>query len=132
VANPPEQVRDFLRQHHRTVLVTRRSDYRLQTSPVVAGVDEDGRVLISVTSDRAKARNLRRDPRASLCTFTDRFFGPWVQADGRAEIVELPDAEQPLVDLYRQVAGEHPDWDDFRDSLRREGRVLVRITLDEA
>lgn len=127
----PDEVRDFLREHHRTVLVTRRDD-RLQTSPVVAGVDDGGHVVISATNDRAKVRNLRRDPRATLCAFVDGYFGPWVQADGTAEIVDLPDAEQPLVDLYRQIAGEHPDWDDFRDSLRREGRVLVRITIDPA
>lgn len=133
MASTPDEVRAFLREHHHTVLVTRRaSGDRLQASPVVAGVDDDGRVVISATTDRAKVANLRRDPRATLCAFTDRFYGPWVQADGTAEIVELPDAEQPLVDLYRQAAGEHPDWDDFRDSLRRERRVAIRITLDPA
>jgi PPOX class probable F420-dependent enzyme len=132
VPSSPSEVRDFLREHHRTVLVTRRSGDRLQTSPVVAGVDDEGRVVISATQDRAKVKNLRRDPRATVCGFTDRYFGPWVQADGTAEIVDLPDAEQPLVDLYRQAAGEHPDWDDFRDSLRREGRVAIRIALDGA
>lgn len=132
MAAPPDDVRAFVREHHQAVLVTRRSTGdRLQTSPIVAGVDDAGRIVISATTDRAKVANLRRDPRATLCAFTDRFYGPWVQADGTAEIVELPDAEQPLVDLYRQAAGEHPDWDDFRDSLRRERRVAIRITLDE-
>jgi PPOX class probable F420-dependent enzyme len=127
----PDEVREFVRQHHHAVLVTRRQDGdRLQTSPILAGVDGEGRVVISATDDRAKVANLRRDPRATLCAFTDRFYGPRVQADGTAEIVTLPEAEQPLVDLYRQAAGEHPDWDDFRDSLRRERRVAIRITLD--
>lgn len=131
MATSPDEAREFLRQHHQAILVTRRqSGDRLQASPVVAGVDDDGRVVISATEDRAKVLNLRRDPRATLCAFTDRFYGPWVQADGTAEIVDLPGAEQPLVDLYRQAAGEHPDWDDFRDSLRRERRVAIRITLD--
>jgi PPOX class probable F420-dependent enzyme len=129
----PDEVRTFLREHHHAILVTRRrSGDRLQTSPVAAGVDEHGRIVISASGDRAKVLNLRRDPRATVCAFTDRFFGPWVQADGTAEIVDLPEAEQPLVDVYRQIAGEHPDWDDFRDSLRREGRVAIRISLDEA
>lgn len=127
-----DEARDFFRRHHHAILVTRRQDGdRLQTSPILAGVDDDGRVVISATEDRAKVLNLRRDPRATLCAFTDRFYGPWVHVDGTAEIVALPDAEPILVDQYRQVAGkDHPDWDDFRDSLRRERRVAIRITID--
>lgn len=117
----------FLADHHRCILVTRRADGRLQSSPVVASVDEQGLVVISATEDRAKVKNLRRDPRATVCAFTDDFFGPWVQVDGTAQVVALPEAMDGLIALYRQVAGEHPDWDDYRRAMRDEGRVLVRI-----
>lgn len=123
--------RSFLREHHRAVLATRRASGELQLSPVLAGVDEEGRAVISATETRAKVRNLRRDPRAALCVMTDRFFGPWIQVDGTAEIVSLPEAEDLLVDYYRRVAGrEHPDWDEYRRGLHEEGRCLLRIAVE--
>ena len=122
---------DFIRQNHHAVLVTRRADGRLQSSPVVCGVHDDGRVAISVTDDRAKTKNLQRDPRATLCVLSDAFFGEWVQIDGTAEIVPTADAVDGLVALYRQVAGEHPDWDDYRAAMVRDRRVLVLISIDE-
>ena len=87
-------------------------------------------MVVSVTTDRAKTKNLRRDPRATLCVLSDGFFGPWVQIDGRTEVVDLPDAMDGLVDLYRSVQGEHPDWDDFRAAMERDHRCLLRITID--
>jgi PPOX class probable F420-dependent enzyme len=125
----PDETRDFLRAHHRSVLITRRRDGGLQSSPVVHGVDDDGRVVISVTQDRAKTRNLRRDPRATLCALTDEFFGAWVQIDGDAEIVDLPEAMDGLKALYRQVQGEHPDWADYEAAMVRDRRCLIRIPL---
>jgi PPOX class probable F420-dependent enzyme len=122
------EARAFLADHHRCVLVTRRSGDRLQSSPVVAAADDEGRMVISATEDRAKVANLRRDPRATVCAFTDDFFGAWVQVDGSAEVVPLPEAMDGLVDLYRRVAGEHPDWDDYRRAMRDDRRVLIRIT----
>jgi PPOX class probable F420-dependent enzyme len=122
---------DFVRQNHRAVLVTRRADGRLQSSPVVCGLHTDGRVGISVTEDRAKTKNLRRDPRATLCVLPDAFFGEWVQIDGMAEIVPTTDAIEGLVALYRQIAGEHPDWDDYRAAMVHDRRVLVLISIDE-
>ena len=122
---------DFIRQNHHAVLVTRRADGRLQSSPVVCGVHDDGRVAISVTDDRAKTKNLKRDPRATLCVLSDAFFGEWVQIDGTAEIVPTADAVEGLVALYRQIAGEHPDWDDYRAAMVRDRRVLVLISIDE-
>jgi PPOX class probable F420-dependent enzyme len=110
------------------VLVTHRRDGRLQTSPIVCGVDDADRVVVSVTSDRAKTKNVQRDPRVALCVLNDAFFGAWVQIDGTAEIVPMPDAMAGLKDLYRQVAGEHPDWDDFERAMVAERRVLLRIT----
>jgi PPOX class probable F420-dependent enzyme len=124
--------REFLRAHHRAVLATSRADGRPQLSPVTATVDDEGRVLISTREAAVKTRNLRRDPRASLCVLSDGFFGDWIQADGTAEIVPLPDAMEILVSYYRSVAGEHPDWDDYRAAMERDRRVVVRITLTRA
>lgn len=118
---------DFLRANHRSVLITTRSDGRPAPSPVVHGVDGSGRVVVSSRQTAYKVRNLRRDPQAVLCAFTDGFFGPWVSVAGPASIVELPAAMGGLEDLYRQVAGEHPDWADFRTAMEAERRVLISI-----
>jgi len=126
------QARQFLSEHHRAVLATRRRDGRLQLSPVTVGLDGAGRALVSSRDTAYKTHNLRRDPRASLCVFVDGFFGPWVQVDGTAEVVSLPEAMELLVDYYRRVAGEHPDWADYRRAMERERRVLIRITIEGA
>jgi PPOX class probable F420-dependent enzyme len=109
-----------------------RKDGRPQLSPVTATVDADGRVIISTRTGAMKTRNLRRDPHASLSAFTDAFYGPWVQVEGTAEIVELPDAMELLVDYYRRVSGEHPDWDDYRAAMARDQRVLIRFAIERA
>ncbi len=127
-----EEARRFVRENHRAVLATRRADGQPQMSPVVAAVDGAGKVVISTRETAIKTRNLRRDPHASLCVMNDGFFGPWVQIDGAAEIVPLPEAMEGLVDYYRAVAGEHPDWDDYRRSMEQERRVLLRITVERA
>ncbi len=127
-----ERAQQFLRAHHRAVLATLRADGRPQMSPVTCGVDVDGRVLISTRETAVKTRNLRRDPFASLCAFTDQFFGEWVQAEGTAEVISLPAAMELLVDYYRTVAGEHPDWNDYRAAMVRDRRVIVRVTLSRA
>jgi PPOX class probable F420-dependent enzyme len=121
---------DFIRANHRGVLVTYRSDGGLQTSPIVASVDDEGRVVLSTRETAIKVKNLRRDPRATYCAFNDGFYGPWVQVEGRAEIVSLPEALELLVEYYRAVAGEHPDWEDYRAAMAREQRVMVRITVE--
>lgn len=126
-----DRAHELLRTHHRAVLVTFRSDGRPQTSPVLCGLDEAGRVVVSTREATAKARNVRRDPRVSLCVLGDQFFGDdWVQVDGRAEVVPLPDAMDGLVELYRTVAGEHPDWDEFRSAMEEQRRVLLRVTVE--
>lgn len=123
---------DFLRAHHRAVLATSRSDGRPQLSPVTCTVDDKGRVLISTRETAVKTRNLRRRPLASLCVFTDNFFGEWVQVEGAVEIIPLPDAMDLLVDYYRRISGEHPDWDNYRAAMVRDRRVIVRITITRA
>jgi PPOX class probable F420-dependent enzyme len=127
-----EQARAFLRSHHRSVLAATRSDGRPQLSPVVHSVDGDGRVIISSREPAFKVRNLRRDPRASLCAIQDGFFGDWIQVDGVAEIVSLPDALDVLIDYYRQVSGEHPDWDDYQAAMVKERRVAIRLRIERA
>jgi PPOX class probable F420-dependent enzyme len=124
--------REFLRVHHRAVLATMRADGRPQLSPVSATVDDEGRALISTREAAIKTRNLRRDPRASLCVLNDRFFGDWIQAEGTAEIIRLPEAMEILVSYYRSISGEHPDWDDYRAAMERDRRVIVRITMTRA
>ncbi len=126
------QAADFLRAHHRAVLATSRSDGMPQLSPVTCTVDDEGRVLISTRETAVKTKNLRHRPRASLCVFTDTFFGEWVQVEGDAELISLPDAMDLLVDYYRRVSGEHSDWDDYRAAMIRDRRVIVRITITRA
>jgi PPOX class probable F420-dependent enzyme len=128
----PSRARDFARENHRAIMITRHADGRPQTSPVACAVDGEGRLIVSTRETAAKTRNLLRDPRVTLCLFTDAFFGAWVQVDGEAEIVRLPDAMEPLVDYYRMISGEHPDWDDYRKSMESERRVLVRVTITRA
>ena len=127
-----ERAREFMRAHHRAVLATRRSDGLPQLSPVAVGVADDGRVVISTRETAMKTRNLAKDPRASLCVMNDGFYGEWVQAEGTAEIIHLPEAMEMLVDYYRGISGEHPDWDDYREAMAREKRVLVRFELERA
>lgn len=123
---------EFLQHYHRGVLTTFRQDGRLQMSPILIGVDDEGLAIISSRETAYKARNLRRDPRASVCVFVDKFFGQWIQIDGTAEILSLPQALEPLVDYYRRVVGEHPDWADYRQAMVKEQRVLIRIYIERA
>jgi PPOX class probable F420-dependent enzyme len=122
----------FIRANHRAVMLTRRADGRPQLSPIVCNVDADGRIAVSTRETALKAKNLRRDPQVSLCVLSDGFYGDWIQVDGTAEVVSLPDAMEPLVDYYRSISGEHPDWDEYRNAMERERRVIVRITVERA
>jgi PPOX class probable F420-dependent enzyme len=122
----------FIAGNPRAVLATTRSDGRPQLSPVVAAVDADGRVLISTRETAVKAKNLARDPRASLCVINNGFFGEWIQAEGAAELIHLPEALPLLEDYYRRISGEHPDWEEYRAAMRRDKRLIVRITIDRA
>ncbi|KSW28801.1 PPOX class F420-dependent oxidoreductase [Cellulomonas sp. B6] len=119
---------DFVRPRHRMLLVTTRGDGRPQVSPVSGGVDDAGRLVVSTYPGRAKTRNAERDPRVSVCVLSDEWDGPWVQVDGSAEVLHMPEAEDALVDYYRCIAGEHPDWDEYRAAMRLQGKSLLRIT----
>jgi PPOX class probable F420-dependent enzyme len=122
---------EFLRPRHRALLLTRRASGAPQLSPVTCGVDAEGRVVISTYPQRAKVANARRDPAVSLCVLSDDWDGPWVQVDGQAEVIDLPDALEPLVDYYRSISGEHPDWDEYRAAMARQGKCLLRVTPAE-
>ncbi|MFC8193175.1 PPOX class F420-dependent oxidoreductase [Cellulomonas sp. NPDC057328] len=119
---------DFVRPRHHMLLVTARADGRPQVSPVSGGVDQDGRIVISTYPDRAKTRNAERDARVSVCVLSDEWDGAWVQVDGTAEVLHMPEAEDALVDYFRCIAGEHPDWDEYRAAMRLQGKSLLRIT----
>ncbi|MGA2037452.1 MAG: PPOX class F420-dependent oxidoreductase [Acidimicrobiales bacterium] len=122
---------DFIRRNHRAVLATKRSDGGTQLSVVVAGVDDD-KVVISTRETAMKTRNVRRHPRAAVLVFTDAFYGDWVQVEGPAEIVPLPQAMEGLIAYYRQLSGEHPDWDEYRAAMVSDRRVLLRLTVERA
>jgi PPOX class probable F420-dependent enzyme len=120
----------FLRPRHRAVLMTRRADGNPQLSPVTYGVDAGGRVVVSTYPQRAKVVNARREPSVSMCVLSDEWDGPWVQLDGTAEVLDLPEALEPLVEYFRSISGEHPDWDEYRTAMARQGKALLRVTVD--
>ncbi|MCZ8381385.1 PPOX class F420-dependent oxidoreductase [Mycobacterium sp. CPCC 205372] len=119
---------EFVRPRHRMVLTTFRADGGLQSSPVTGGVDDDGRLVIASYPQRAKSRNIGRTPRASVTVLSDDFNGPYVQVDGDAEVILLPDAVEPLVEYFRAVAGEHSDWTEYRQAMVAQGKCLIRVT----
>jgi PPOX class probable F420-dependent enzyme len=120
----------FLRTRHHALLMTTKRDGRPQLSPVSAGVDAEGRVVVATYPQRAKVANARRAPQVSMRFLSDDWDGPWVQVDGAAEVLELPDALEAFVDYYRSIAGEHPDWKDYRAAMVRQGKVLLRVTVE--
>ena len=125
-----EELLEHLRPRHHGILITVRRDGRPQLSPVTMGLDDAGRVVVSTYPDRAKAHNLRRDPAASMLVLGDEFDDEWVQVDGTAEVVDPPDAVEPLVDYFRAISGEHPDWDEYRQAMRDQGKSLIRVTIE--
>jgi PPOX class probable F420-dependent enzyme len=120
----------FIRPRHHGILVTTRRDGRPQVSPVTMGVDTEGRIVISTYPERAKTRNAIRNEQASVCVLSDEFNGDWVQVDGRVEVIEQPRAVEALVDYYRSISGEHPDWDEYRQAMLDQGKVLLRLSID--
>jgi PPOX class probable F420-dependent enzyme len=125
-----ERLLEFLRPRHHAILMTTRRDGRPQSSPNTCGVDAEGRIVISTYPDRAKAHNVRRDPRVSVCVLSEEFGGAWVQVDGSAEVLDLPESLEPLVEYFRVISGEHPDWDEYRQAMRDQGKSLIRVTIE--
>jgi PPOX class probable F420-dependent enzyme len=123
---------EFLRANHRAVIATTRADGTTQMSPITVGVDAEGRVVVSSRETAYKVRHLQALPYAAICAFSDHFFGEWVQVEGPVEIASLPEAMEPLVDYYRDISGEHPDWDEYRAAMEADRRVLLRMTVERA
>ncbi|HEY7045627.1 MAG TPA: PPOX class F420-dependent oxidoreductase [Jatrophihabitantaceae bacterium] len=119
---------DFVRPRHHLIVITTRADGTPQASPVTGGVDPEGRIVVASYPERAKVHNLRRNSRCSVLVLSDEFNGPWLQLDGEGEVLDLPDALEPLVDYFRVISGEHPDWDEYRSAMAEQGKVLLRIT----
>ncbi|MGV0792010.1 PPOX class F420-dependent oxidoreductase [Mycolicibacterium sp. XJ1819] len=122
------QLLEFIRPRHRMVLTTFRADGSLQSSPVTGGVDDAGRIVIASYPQRAKSVNIRRRQRAGLVVLSDEFHGPYVQIDGDGEVIDVPDAVEPLVDYFRSVSGEHPDWAEYRQAMVDQNKCLIRVT----
>jgi PPOX class probable F420-dependent enzyme len=120
---------EFLSGRHHALLVTTRRDGTAQTSPVTCGVDVEGRIVVSTYPARAKVKNVRRTGHASACVLSDDWNGPWVQVDGPAEVLDLPEALDGLVEYFRCISGEHPDWDEYRSAMQRQGKCLIRLTV---
>jgi PPOX class probable F420-dependent enzyme len=124
-----EELLDFVRPRHHAIVITTRQDGRPQASPVTCGVDDEGRIVIATYPERAKTRNARRDPEhVSVLFLSDDFGGPWVQVDGTAEVLDIPAAVEPLVDYFRAISGEHPDWDEYREAMVAQGKSLLRVS----
>ncbi|WP_181785984.1 PPOX class F420-dependent oxidoreductase [Streptomyces phytophilus] len=119
---------DFVRPRHRALLLTRRADGSPQASPLTCGVDDAGRIVVSTYPERAKTRNARRDPRVGIVVLSDEWNGPWVQVDGAADVVDATADVEPFVEYFRNISGEHPDWDEYREAMVRQGKSLIRIT----
>jgi PPOX class probable F420-dependent enzyme len=128
VAVSRDELLNFVRPRHHAVLITVRTDGSPQASPVTCGVDDSGRVVVSTYPDRAKAANVRRTPRATVLVLSNDFDGEWVQVEGQAEVIDVPEAVEPLVEYYRNIAGEHPDWDEYREAMIKQGKSLIRVT----
>ncbi|MFJ3668056.1 PPOX class F420-dependent oxidoreductase [Streptomyces sp. NPDC090106] len=123
-----DELLDFVRPRHRALLLTRRADGSPQASPLTCGVDDSGRIVMSTYPERAKTRNAKRDARVSVVVLSDEWNGPWVQIDGSAEVIDSPESVEPLVEYFRNISGEHPDWAEYREAMVRQGKSIVRVT----
>ncbi|MFJ5308148.1 PPOX class F420-dependent oxidoreductase [Streptomyces sp. NPDC088350] len=123
-----DELLDFVRPRHRALLLTRRADGSAQASPLTCGVDDSGRIVVSTYPERAKTRNAKRDPRVSVVVLSDEWNDPWVQIDGTAEVIDPPDSVEPLVEYFRNISGEHPDWDEYRAAMLKQGKSIIRVT----
>ncbi len=125
-----EALYEFVRPRHRAVVMTSRRDGRAQLSPVTCGLDEEGRIVVATYPERAKAENARREPAVSVLVLSDDWNDAWVQVDGTADVIDVPASIEPLVEYYRSISGEHADWDEYRTAMQKQGKSLLRITVD--
>lgn len=120
----------FLRGNNKAIVMTTRDNGLPQMSPVAYGVDAQGRIVISTYPDRAKAVNARKRTNVSLCTLGKDFDDPWVQVNGQVEVIDIPESIEPLVEYFRSISGEHPDWEEYRQAMAKQNKSLLRITID--
>ncbi|GGF34354.1 PPOX class F420-dependent enzyme [Marmoricola endophyticus] len=125
-----EELLAFIGERHQVTLVTSREDGRPQVSPVTAGVDEEGRVVVSTYPQRAKVVNLRKRPECTILVHSDDWDGPYVQVDGTAEVIDAPASVEPLVDYFRAISGEHPDWAEYRQAMLEQNKSIIRLTIE--
>ncbi|MFC8129948.1 PPOX class F420-dependent oxidoreductase [Streptomyces sp. NPDC057302] len=123
-----DELLDFVRPRHRAILLTARADGTPQGSPLTCGVDDSGRIVVSTYPERAKTRNAKRNPQVSVIVLSDEWNGPWVQIDGTAEVIDSPESVEPLVEYFRNISGEHSDWDEYREAMVKQGKSIIRIT----
>lgn len=123
-----EELLDFVRPRHQMILLTQRADGSPQASPVTGGVDDSGRIVIATYPDRAKTRNVRARPTASVLVLSPEWNDAWVQVDGDAEVLDVPEALDAFVEYFRNISGEHSDWDEYRQAMLDQGKSLIRIT----
>jgi PPOX class probable F420-dependent enzyme len=123
-----DQLLEFVRPRHRAILLTTRADGRPQGSPLTCGVDDSGRIVLSTYPERAKTRNAKRDERVSVIVLSDDWNGAWVQIDGTAEVLDIPESVEPLVEYFRNISGEHPDWAEYRAAMVKQGKSIIRVT----
>ncbi|GAB3623494.1 TIGR03618 family F420-dependent PPOX class oxidoreductase [Mariniluteicoccus endophyticus] len=119
---------EFVRPRHHMLLITRRGDGSPQASPVTGGVDDSGRIVIATYPERAKTRNARARADVSVVVLSDEWNDAWVQVDGTADVVDAADDVEPFVEYFRNIAGEHSDWDDYRKAMVDQGKSLIRVT----
>jgi len=123
------ELEEFIAPRHNGVLITFRADGRPQMSPVMMGLFE-GHLMVSTYPERAKTINAKRNPQVSMCVLSDNFGGDWVQVDGTAEVLDMPEALQGLVDYYRCISGEHPDWDEYAEAMHRQDKSIIKVRID--
>jgi len=124
-----QAITNFARGTIRSVLVTRRKDGGLQSSPMSCAADDEGYLLTATKAGNAKVRNLKRDPRITVCLFNEQWPGPWMHVDGEATITGLPEA-MPLLQSYYARRGQDTSTEEFRQRMQNENRVLIRVKPD--
>ena len=122
----------FMQENHRACIAIRQKDGWPQMTFVTPGIDPEGRVIITSRGTTYKVKHIRRDPRVSLLIFGEQYSGSkFVQIHGTAEIIELPDAMDILTYWYRQIRGEHKNWDEYSDQMKKEQRVIIRVNIEK-
>ena len=122
----------FLRDNHRACIAVRQKDGWPQMTLVTPAMDTEGRVIITSRGTTYKIKHLRRDPRVSMLIFGEQYSGSkFVQIHGTAELIELPKAMEILIYWYKQVRGEHKNWDDYKKQMQDEKRTIIRVTIEK-